>query len=124
MRNFYLLIIIFILTNCGNNKYYDAMEPSDEEGRGISYLFVEQYPVVGLKYKCGDDDYDKTTDYGAFDYNEDNSCRFVLDNKELMILKPKDLKNGRAYEITNDDIIDMLYIADLRVDSSRIIISY
>ena len=124
MKNFYLLIIVFILTSCGDNKYYESMEPSDEEGRGISYLFVEQYPVVGLKYKCGDDEYDKTTDNGAFDYNKDDSCRFVLDNKELMIVKPKNLKDGRAYEITDENIIDKLYIADLRLDSGRIIISY
>jgi len=124
MKTFYVFIMILILNSCGDNKYYDSMEASEIDGRGISYLFIEQYPVVGLRYKCGDEKYAKTTDNGAFDYNQDDSCRFSLKNKELMILKPKNLKNGSAYEIEDENIIDKLYEADLRVDSSRVIISY
>lgn len=124
MKKFYLLIIVFILTSCGDNQYYDAMETSEEEGRSISYLFIAKYPVVGLTYKCGDEEYGRTTENGAFDYNEDDSCRFVLNHQELMVLQSKNIENGIAFELTNEDIIDKLYTADLKIDSTRIIISY
>jgi hypothetical protein len=122
VRLFIALIIMGFLTNC-NNPYYDQATKSDIEGFGKTYLYVAQYPVAGMEYECGYLDRNKTDSVGGFLYENGTSCRFFLNGREFFSLNNNELQDGDIYEITNEDMIDRLYEADLNTDANKIVLS-
>ncbi|MEA2029555.1 MAG: hypothetical protein U9N49_11345 [Campylobacterota bacterium] len=116
------ILVIMLLSSCNNNPYYERTQPSDIEGYGKTYLYIEQYPVEGLEYECGYLDRVRTDNYGGFLYEEGTSCRFYYRDNELFSISNDQLINGRIYEIFDENTKDILYSADINIDPNKIVI--
>jgi hypothetical protein len=117
------VLFSMLLSSCGNNPYYEQLRESEIEGFGKTYLYIEHYPIEGIEYECGDLDMDRTDTYGGFMYELGTSCRFYLNNRELFSISGDKLRDGRAYEIEDDELRDRLYDADLNIDPNKIVIA-
>ena len=116
------VVTLLLLSSCDNNPYYENAEPSTIEGMGKTYLYVEQYPVQGLEYECGYLEPARTDANGGFLYDLGTSCRFYLNNREIFVLGSSTLHDGKIYDITDQNLIDQLYAADVKSDPYKIVI--
>lgn len=117
------LVFATLLSSCNQNPYYDHIEKSDIEGFGKTYIYLDSYPVEGLLYECGYLDTQQTDPYGGFFYELGTSCRFYLNDQEVLTIGNNDLKDGQVYEITDEELSQKLYDADLNIAPNRIIVS-
>jgi len=117
------LLLLLLLSSCDNNPYYENAQPSEYEGFGKTYLYVEQYPVSGLEYECTDLDRERTDENGGFSYLSGTSCRFYLNEREIFVISASKLQDGKIYDITDTTISDQLYAADTHTDPNKIVIT-
>jgi len=117
------MLLVGVLSSCDNNPYYENTEPSDIEGFGKTYLYVEQYPVEGLEYECGYLDRAFTDNYGGFVYELGTSCRFYLNEREFFSISSTGLRDGGIHELNDDTLTDILYQIDTKIDPNKIVIN-
>jgi len=116
------LLMALVMSSCNNNPYYDHVEKSGIDGFGKTYLYLDEYPIDGLEYECGYLDIDTTDAYGGFLYELGTSCRFYLNDQEVLSISGNDLQDGQVYEITDGELRQKLYDADLNLAPNRIVI--